>query len=272
LAEATMQEFTNEGNQAIQALSQRYGISTDAVKTMLFAVNAGGGTMAQFYCSELGGGGQWMRGGMTMVGDMFNHGLQATVSNLCSELAQLLASTQVLAPVRNSFGNYGNTWWPAELGSPSSSGGQNDARYAYFPQAQRLAIDRGGQVTLYDTLDHQIGGVQQQQGGAYGSLSFSSQFGTFTVDSLPRIGAPNAPQEPPAYSNPSNSDFNSNSNANFQQPFQPQAPAWQGSSSNNPQTHDEILGTLERLSDLHKKGILSEDEFRAKKADLLGRL
>jgi hypothetical protein len=267
-----MQEFTNEGDQAIQALSQRYGISTDAVKTMLFAVNAGGGTMAQFYCPELGGGGQWMRGGMTMVGDMFNHGLQATVANLCSELATLLASTQVLVPVRNAFGGYRNSWWPAELGSPSSSGGQNDARYAYFPQAQRLAIDRNGQVTLYDTLDHQIGGVQQQQGGAYGSLSFSSQFGTFTVDSLPRIGAPNAPQESPAYSNPSNSDFNSHSNSNFQQPFEPQAQAWQGSSSNSPQSHDEILSTLERLSDLHKKGILSEDEFRAKKANLLGRL
>jgi hypothetical protein len=32
------------------------------------------------------------------------------------------------------------------------------------------------------------------------------------------------------------------------------------------------LGTLERLSELHKKGILSEDEFRTKKADLLKRL
>ena len=267
-----MQEFTNEGNQALHALSQRYGISTDAVKTMLFAVNAGGGTMAQFYCPELGGGGQWMRGGMTMVGDMFNHGLQATVANLCSELSTLLANTQVLVPVRNAFGGYGNCWWPAELGSPSSTGGQNDARYAYFPHAQRLAIDRGGQVTLYDTLDHQIGGVQQQQGGAYGSLSFSSQFGTFTVDSLPRVGAPNAPQEPQAYSSPSNSDFNPNSNSNYQPPCQPQAQVWQASGSNNPQSHDEILSTLERLSDLHKKGILSEDEFRAKKANLLGRL
>ncbi len=264
-----MQEFTNDGNQAIQALAQRYGISTDAVKTMLFAVNAGGGTMAQFYCPELGGGGQWMRGGMTMVGDMFNHGLQATVANLCSELSNLLATTQVLLPVRNASGGYGNSWWPAELGSPSSSGGQNDARYAYFPHAQRLAIDRNGQVTLYDTLDHQIGGVQQQQGGSSGSLSFSSQFGTFTVDSLPHVGAPQ-PQSDAPY--PSNSSFNTNSNGGFQQPPQPPAPTWQSNSSASPQTHDEILGTLERLSDLHKKGILSEDEFRTKKADLLSRL
>jgi hypothetical protein len=108
----------------------------------------------------------------------------------------LLNSQQVFVPLPpntgggSGYGGFGNNWWPAELGSPSSSGGQNDSRYAYFPQTQRLAIDRGGQLTIYNTLDHQIGGVQQQQGGPYGSLSFSSQFGTFTVDSLPIVSPP----------------------------------------------------------------------------------
>jgi len=32
-----------------------------------------------------------MRGGMTMVGDMFNNSLKATVDNLCTELSNLLA-------------------------------------------------------------------------------------------------------------------------------------------------------------------------------------
>jgi hypothetical protein len=49
------------------------------------------------------------------------------------------------------------------LGNPSSSGGQNDARYAYFPQRQRLAILQNGRLSVYDTLDHHIQGVQQQQ-------------------------------------------------------------------------------------------------------------
>jgi hypothetical protein len=35
---------------------------------------------------------------MTMVGDMFNHGLQATVSGLASELSSLLASTPMHVP------------------------------------------------------------------------------------------------------------------------------------------------------------------------------
>jgi hypothetical protein len=161
------------------------------------------------------------------------------------------------------FGGGSNNWWPGDLGSPSSSGGQNDSRYAYFPSTQRLAIDRAGHVTVYDALDHQIGGVQQQQGGAYGTLSFSSQFGTFTVDSLPVVSSNREPvQSQPLQSQPIQNPPSQN------QPFQNQPP----SNSVNPQSHDEILQTLERLSDLHQRGVLSEDEFRSKKAELLNRL
>jgi hypothetical protein len=260
-----MQQLTAIAEQAVQDLAQRYRISTDAVRTMLSAVSAGGGTMAQFYIPELGGGGQWMRGGMTMVGDMFNSGLQATVSNLCSELSTLLGSQQVFVPLppAQSGGGFmmsSNGWWPAELGNPSSSGGQNNARYAYFPQTQRLAIDRGGQITVYNTLDHQIGGVQQQQGGAYGSLSFSSQFGTFTVDSLPIVSP--APQQQQASVQPTWPS---------QQPPPPMAPA-RAPSSGGSQSHDEILTALERLGQLREKGILSDEEFTSKKAELLARL
>ncbi len=204
-----MQPLTPAGENAVQNLAQRYGVSLDAVKSLLSAVAAGGGSMAQFYHPDLGGGGQWMRGGMTMVGDMFNHGLQATVSGLCSELSSLLNNQQVFAPLPQNSGSgfmaSGNNWWPSELGQPSSSGGQNDARYAYFPQAQRLAISRNGQITVYNTLDHNIGGVQQQQGGYSGSLSFSSQFGTFTVDSLPTVNTGGAQQQQPPWQAPPSS-------------------------------------------------------------------
>jgi hypothetical protein len=265
-----MQELTPGGEQAIQNLAQRYRISVDAVRALLFAVSAGGGSMAQFYIPELGGGGQWMRGGMTMVGDMFNSGLQATVSGLCSELSSLLSNMQVFAPLppAHSGGGVmfsGNSWWPPELGSPSSSGGQNDARYAYFPGSHRLAIDRNGQVTVYDTLDHNIGGVQQQQGGPYGSLSFSSQFGTFGVESLP-IVSPLPPSPPPP-------DLPA---PQWQPPPAPPAPSPSsqslGQSSGAPQSQAEILSALERLGQLYQQGVLSDTEFKAKKADLLARL
>lgn len=264
-----MQQLTPSAHISIQHLAQRYGVSVDAVMTLLFAVSAGGGSMAQFYHPALGGGGQWMRGGMTMVGDMFNHGLQSTVSGLCSELSNLLSSQQVFEPLPPATGGgtgFGNSWWPADLGSPSSSGGQNDSRYAYFPQTQRLAISRGGQLTIYNTLDHQIGGVQQQQGGPYGSLSFSSQFGTFTVDSLPVVSpAPNHAPDSPSSHNPASSS----APATFQQPSQASSPIPPAA---GPQSQNEILATLERLSDLHQRGVLSEDEFRSKKAELLNRL
>lgn len=254
-----MRTLTPEANQALSELSQRYGVSQDAATTLLYAVSAGGGSMAQFNHPELGGGGQWMQGGMTMVGDMFNYGLQAKVSGMCSELSNLLRSQNVFAapPVSAPAAGGGfvasGGWWPVELGSPSSSGSQNNARYAVFPGTRRLAIERDGQVTVYDTLDHQIGGVQQQQGGYYGSLSFSSQRGTFTVDSLPIVGP--ARNQPEAWAPP------------------PAAPA--SSFDNGAQTsrtQDEVLTALERLGDLHQKGILSEAEFQSKKAELLSRL
>jgi hypothetical protein len=271
------QQLTPAGHQAVQNLAQRYGVSFDAVATLLAAVSAGGGTMAQFYHPELGGGGQWMRGGMTMVGDMFNSRLQSTVSGLCSELSGLLGSEQVYLPPPSPSGSGfgggsllgGNGWWPAELGSPSSSGGQNDSRYAYFPNARRLAISRNGQVSIYDTLDHQIGGVQQQQGGSYGSLTFSSQFGTFSVDSLPQISpapAPPAPAYDPAPAPPQN----------FAPPPQNFAPAAVSgavpySSSSNPSPGD-VLDAIERIGKLHEMGVLTDEEFRTKKAELLARL
>lgn len=80
-------------------------------------------------------------------------------------------------------------WWPAALGdSPSSSGGQNDARYAYFSATHRLAVDAGsGKVTVYDTGDHEIHGVQQAQGGDRSQWVFTSQRGEVELDQLQQV-------------------------------------------------------------------------------------
>ena len=194
-------QLTDQGRQKIDELARRYGVSTDAVMTMLQAVVNGHGSMAQFCHPELGGGGQWMQGGMTMVGDMFNYGLKAKVDGLCAELSQLLGrapfvpspSVQTQSQVvgracsfRNRPAAAAGQWWPAELGSANGTGAQNQIRYAYFNGARRLAVDLNGHVTVYDTLDHQIGGVSQQQGGG-SSLTFTSQYGTVSVSSLPVI-------------------------------------------------------------------------------------
>lgn len=218
--------------------------------------------MAQFSIPELGSG-QWMQGGMTMCGDMFNTGLQAMVSNLCGDLSALLSNTQVLKPAPKGSGSGGGSWWPSDLGSPNSSGGQNNMQYAYFSAARRLAINVNGEISLYDTLDHQIGGVQQQQGGG-SSLTFTSQYGTFSSLSLPLISGPGKSQPIPAPPTPAPFTEPTPSYITEQQP----APA----SNTNPVNTDETLKSIQQLGELHQAGILTEAEFSSKKAELLNRL
>ncbi|WP_437523670.1 SHOCT domain-containing protein [Sorangium sp. So ce726] len=280
-----MQQLTLEGQQRISDLSQRYFVSTDAVMTLLQALVNGHGTMAQFYHPELGGGGQWMQGGMTMVGDMFNNGLKAKVDGLCSELSSLLAS-QPFVPAPASYPSHGGqqqqqggsggfggspvslfvpgsggssgSWWPGELGVPGSSGSQNNVRYAYFPGARRLAVEVNGRVSVYDTLDHQIGGVSQQQGSG-SSVTFTSQYGVVSVLSLPIISGDLAVQQAPMTA---------------QAPAPAAAPVQANAAPprSAPAQEADIFAAIERLADLRQKGFITEQEFAAKKAELLSRI
>ena len=253
----TQATVTPDAEKTIAEIAQRHGLSRDAVLAMLFAVNAGGGTMAQFAIPELGGSGQWMRGGMTMVGNMFDHGLKARVDALCGELSALLATTTVFpasaAPSRGGFTSA--NWWPAELGVPSASGGQNSSRYAAFPGTRRLAIQTNGVTRIFDTGEHRIGGVQQQGSGGAGSPSFTSQLGTFDVSSLPELGAQQVAETPTAAPAP--------------EAAAAQAPGPVSVGSGDPTT---IIAAIESLAGLHDKGILSDEEFAAKKGELLARL
>jgi hypothetical protein len=262
---------TPEVETAIADIARRHGLSREAVLSTLFALHVGGGTMAQFSIPELGGSGQWMQGGMTMVGgNMFDNALKARVDALCSELAQLLATASVFPPSAN--------WWPANLGVPSAAGGQNTARYAIFPSTRRLAIQINGVTKVFDTGEHRIGGVQQQQqGGGYGWVTFTSQFGTFDVSSLPEVGTQRAAETPgaaraPQYqsqyqSDPAQAQYQSDPAPQFAPQMQTPEPA--SGASGDPAA---IVAAIESLAGLHQRGILSDEEFAAKKAELLGRL
>ena len=270
-----MQSLTPEGQRTVAELAQRYGLSTNAVITLLQALLRGQGTMAQFDHPELGGAGQWMKGGMIMLGDMFNHALKAKVDSVCSELAGLLNNPLLgftLAPAQSQQqsqhqGQAGEVslfvpvtatasgqWWPAGLGVPATVGAQNNLRYAFFPPARRLAVEINGQLTLYDTQDHQISGVSQQQDLSGSSLTFTSQQGLVRLADLPIVtqpstfageSVPKAPPPPPPLSPES---------------VREAIPA------------EDIFIKIERLAKLKQKGILTEEEFAAKKAELLGRL
>jgi hypothetical protein len=276
-----MQELTPEGQRTLQGIAERHGVSTDAALTLLRALVAGRGAMAQFNHPELGGMGQWSQGGMTMVGDMFNQALRARVDALCTELASLLRtepSIVVAAPSQSQSqsqagvsssaslfvsgaGAAAGAWWPTELGNPSSAGAQNDLRYAVFPAARRLAIERGGRVTVYDTGDHMISGVSQQQSGDQ-SLTFTSQRGLVRLADLPVLQAERPRSGPSA-------------EAEKSRPQPTPAMPSQAAAASPPsaeRSSGDVLATLERLAELHRKGVLTEEEFTAKKAELLSRI
>ena len=80
-----------------------------------------------------------------------------------------------------------SSWWPKGLSNPSSSGGQNSVRYAFFPDQRRLAVEQDGKVRQYDTGEHRISGVSQAQGGQGGSLRFTSQSGDVDLGSLKQV-------------------------------------------------------------------------------------
>jgi len=270
-----MDMLTDEGRRVVEDVAQRHGVGTDAVQALLMALVAGRGTQAQFNHPDLGGFGQWSQGGMIMVGDMFNQGLKARVDALCTELAGLVRASPLVAPAaaqsqsqsRGSGAGSGvslfvpgamasQRWWPAELGTPASVGAQNDLAYAFFPDTRRLAIRQAGQVRVFDTADHRISGVSQQQSGDQ-SLSFTSQHGVVRLaDLAPASTAPASPEPPAAAPPPS---------AAAPQPPQPGAPPRQGAG-------DDIFTKIERLAELRQKDIISQAEFDAKKAELLDRL
>ncbi len=295
-----MRPLSSAGQQAINDLAQRHGFSPSAVLNMLEAVINGNGSMAQFNHPEFSGSGQWMQGGMTMVSDMFNNTLKSRVDGLCCDLANLVA-TQPDLMRSGSFqsqsqgnpqqgGGYGqhqdsyggsqqqqngsgpmgpvslfvppapgtsSDWWGADLRWPTSTGAQNGVRYAYFAQARRLAIEVNGRVTIYDTLDHQIGGFSQQQSSG-GSLTFSSQYGLVDVARLPIVSVDGQPPSPASWATPA---------------AMPPAPQqYPNSAPPSGSNESDLFALIERLADLRTKGILSDEEFAAKKTELLSRL
>lgn len=291
------------GAQLVQNLGQRHGLSTDAVPHMLVAIQNGNGSMAQFNHHEFGGAGQWMRGGMTMVSDLFNNQLKCRVDNVCSDISNALANHQV-TPFSGSFqsqsqngvssqsqagGTLGSgnslfapdpeaNWWPQELGVPNAIGSQNQVRYAYFAQGRRLAVKTAGDVWVYDTQDHQIGGFSQQQGSG-GSITFTSQYGVVNLSSLPVISrngvAPVIEQTPPPAPSSiitQNDQLSENEIPGSVNQRESSKPVVGRSEPSAPSSSDSIIATLERLGGLREKGYVSEEEFAAKKAELLSRL
>jgi hypothetical protein len=281
MTEPEMTNLTPEGLRLVSDVANRQGFSVDAALALLNSLMQGNGYQAQFNHPELGGMGQWSQGGMIMIGDMFNNNLKYRVDALCNDLGNLIRSQPLLQPAQ-SFQSQsqngggvslfvpgsggGGSWWPSDLGSPGSTGAQNDLKYAYFPDARRLAIQQGGQVKVYDTGDHWISGFSQQQSGDQ-SLTFTSQNGLVRVADLPLVSPRAEPRQPPTTTYASTPEFLAQPAASPEYAPPPPPAAAAPSSATN-----DILTTIERLAELRQKNILTDEEFLAKKAELLSRI
>ena len=152
-----------------------------------------------------------------------------------------------------------------------------------FRTSHRLAVTTGGEAWVYDTMDHQIGGFSQQQ-GIGGSITFTSQFGTVNLSTLPVVSRGGVPQTPAAailFRQPlfrhrwslNPNQLPSSSDAD------PKSPARIASVSGringttpDSSSQEDIIDTLDRLGGLMEKGYITEEEFASKKSELLGRL
>jgi hypothetical protein len=134
-------------------------------------------------------------------------------------------------------------------------------------------VTTGGQPWVYDTLDHQIGGFGQQQGGGQ-SITFTSQYGTVNLSTLPVVSrdgviVPPSPIQSATALTPV-PDSPSAVRPSFDiQPTQSFAAA---ELPLNQKSGEDVIATLERLGGLMEKGYITKEEFAAKKSELLNRI
>lgn len=256
-------------------LASQHGFSIGALNELYRAMSVSGGAMAQFSHPELGGSGQWMRNGMVMVGDMFNHRLAARVGALCEALVPLVGAGREGTAQRRPGGEGQPP--PAaqeQFGLPAASGSQNGMRYAWFPAHRRLVVERHGRRQVFDTADHAIHGVAQQQSGS-GTITFTSQHGPVDLASLKELGAGagGSPVLSPGEAPAAEADAGPHGPTRARSGPQPSRLGdVEAAGSAAATTQAQILDLLSKLAELHTRGVLTDQEFTSKKAQLLDRL
>lgn len=162
--------------------------------------------MAQFNHPEFGGCGQWMRGGMTMVSDLFNHSLRYRVDCICNEIANEFVNHQI-TPFRVSFqlqsqngvnsqlqvgGRIGSenslfapdpevNWWAQELGVPNALGSQTPL-CLFRRRSPTGSKNRRRRVDLRSQRSPDRRFFAAAEIGR--SITFTSQYGTVNLSTL----------------------------------------------------------------------------------------
>ena len=113
--------------------------------------------------------------------------------------------------------------------------------------------------------------AQQQSNDA--SLTFTSQHGLVRVSELPLVSAPRSGAAAPSPTAPTApAPVPVEAPPGVAMPIDPAPPAATPASVSAASSDDEIFSRIERLAELRQKGILTDEEFAAKKTELLARL
>jgi hypothetical protein len=293
-----MVELTSEGQEIADELAHRYAVSVDAVATLFTAIAEGRGKEAHFSHPDLGGeGGHWTLSGMIQIGDMYNKALKTKVDELCNAIWEVLHNKPLLAMFASSgprsresrhdqsgqsqtqstsrdksdtrgamgmgfvMGGAPKAWWPAELGTPATTGSREGVTFAFFPARRRLAIKHPGGIAIFDAGNHDIRGFSEDRAEDH-SVMFTSQHGFVSLEELPDVTNED-PADAPHQEGPQPS-------ATLRK--ETVAPVVSSAPSPAAANGGDVLALIERLADLRRKDVITDEEFAAKKAELLGRL
>lgn len=231
------------GGHHIAGFSQQQGgggvvFSTPSGHVSLSSFSPSGGFGQQ---QQSGGGAQQQSSG----GGWQQQSSSRSASQQAAAMAPMVMAPMTMAPMAAMPPMQQQNWWPAELGDPASCGAQNDLRYASFPARGLLAVEQSGHCRVFDVGTQSISGLSLNS--ASGELVLSTPEGVRPLTQFPEVDVAAEPApEPPA--------------------SEPAAPAAAAVGSEDP------YAALERLGELKAKGILTEEEFSRKKAELLARL
>ncbi len=287
-----MGELAPETRRRLEAAAYAHGFSVVTALCLHRALVAGNG-MAQFSHPELGGLGQWAGGGMIMIGEMGNPELRRRVGALCVELAALQPALDpgcaISDPTEGGFGAdriaepgaptpAPRQWWPAGLGIPSSSGVQGEVAYAWFPHACRLAVRQSDRLAVYNTSGHSITGLSQC-GGTAASIRLHGESGEIGLSDFipadeyaPAWTAPRVVDAATTNATAAHADPAAPAGADAAHPVREEFDRAGAAVSSALSCPDDPLAMIDRLAELRASGILTDQEFVAKKTELLGRL
>ena len=150
-----MQQLTDEGRRIVDDVARRHGFSSDAVTSMLISVWLGMATRRSSTIRSSAASANGRKGGMTMIGDMFNNNLKGRVASLCQELAGLIQNQPMFAvPAQSQSQSQGGGWQGQSGGSfqqqGSGGGGFGGVKPVRAQRAERQMVASGSGISRID--------------------------------------------------------------------------------------------------------------------------